>query len=93
MHAHSLELLKGNKRIFRVYQAVGEEYQVGKEKREYRGSGEEYNVDERKECNIIFLIILRLLERTSSGNKRKRTEISGKKIKIEENGAGKNIKL
>ena len=60
--------------------SVGEEYQVMKRGKEYKGCGEKYNVE--KESNIIFHIILMLLGRISCGEKGKTAEISGKKIKI-----------
>ena len=63
--------------------SVGEEYQVVKRGREYQGCGEEYNVEKRI-SKIIFLIILRLLGRISSGEEGNRTEMFMlmKKIKI-----------
>ena len=48
--------------------SVWEEFKVAKRGREYHGCGEEYNVEKRERgSNIIFPIILRLLERISSG--------------------------
>ena len=56
--------------------SVGEEYQVGKRGREYHGCGEEYNVEKRERGNnVIFPIKLRLLERTSNGEKGNGTEL------------------
>ena len=58
-------------------------HQVVKKGREYIGCGEEYNLEKRERgTNIIFPIILRLLGRISSVEKRKGTEFSGMKIEI-----------
>ena len=47
---------------------VGEEYQVVKRRSEHHGCGDEYNMEKREMGSIIiFLLILWLLGRRSSG--------------------------
>ena len=65
-----------------------------KRRREYHDCGEEFNEDKRERgSNIIFSFILRLLRRISSGEQEKRTEISGKKMKIKKMGIGEKYKV
>ena len=69
-----------------VIKSIEKDYQVVKREMEYHGYGEEYNVEKRKSgSNIIFSLIL--LGRISSEGKG--TIISGKKIKMKNNGGGK----
>ena len=69
---------------------VGEEYQVLKEGRVYHVCGEEYNVDKiDRGSKIIFSVILRLFERTSSGKGRK---FLGRKLRVK-NGVGEEYKV
>ena len=61
-----------------------------KRRRKYHGCGEEYNQEKRERgSNIIFPKILRLLERISSGEVGKRTEILGKNSRFKVMGVGK----
>ena len=59
--------------------------------KKHHGCEEEYKVEKRE--NIVFSIILSLLGRISSGEEGKRTEILGKKIKIQENGDGEEYQV
>ena len=58
----------------------------------YHGCGEEYNVEKRERgSNIIFSLMLRLLERISRGEGGRK--LWGQEIKDKRLGTGKNIKL
>ena len=77
----------------RVYRGCGEEYKVVKRRREYRGCGEEYIV-EKKGSNIIFPIILRLLNEYQVGKRKRGLKFWGRKsIFRNKMGLGKNIKF